>query len=294
MIILTILGVIGKILLLILLILVALILLILFFPVQYRASGKFNGGTRMFADVWWLFAVVFLRVSYDTAEGQLRIVLRIFGIPIPLYPKRPRKARGIRRKALPEEQSGVKVSGEERKEPPLPAGNSEKEQQKEAPKKKTIGDRVRSVFQKIRDFFTSIPEKLKRIHEKAASTGEKLARVREELLDPGNKDAIRHILAEGKTLFSHIRPRRLRMKLRFSTGDPATTGEVVGAVSVLPFAYQKGNQLVPDFVSEEAYLNGTIGLSGHIVIFYAVAMLVRLLLDKKVRRLIRHIKAMKG
>ena len=270
-----------KVVLIVLAVIAALLVLILFFPVSYRISGRFQEGAKVHGDVRWLFSLVFIRASYDTTEKKPKVVLRILGIPIQLYPKKPKRVKKSRKTTEPQ-QSGA-VTGEKAAETIESDPDAAEDQSAEAAGEMKKKSKLRS-----------IPERFRRLKEKAASAKEKAAAIRKELTDPQNKAAVKHLLSELKTLFSHYKPRHLRMKLSFSTGDPARTGELLGVLSVFPFAYQRGNRVMPDFVSDEAYIKGNASLSGHIVLCYAAAALIRIVMDKNVRRMIKHIKAVKG
>ncbi len=286
MIVLTILHTVGKVVLILFVVFAISFALLLFFPATYRFSGKFNGGARVHADVKWLFPVIFLRASFDTVEKKPKVVLRILGIPLRLYPRKPKK------------EKKKKKRGKEAEEqiPEMTASPEEAEAETtEAEADATIEEgRARSFFQKIADFFRSLPERLKKKKEKAASIMKKVGAIKNEMTDPHNKEAIKHLLSEVKNLLSHYKPRHLKMNLEFSTGDPAKTGELLGVISVLPFAYLKGNRLVPDFAADAAYIRGKASISGHVILFFAVAAGVRLIMDKNIRRLIKHVKAIKG
>lgn len=261
-----------KILLILLLVILGLLALILFCPVTYALRGKSNGAVRFQVDLRWLLFVLFLKVTYDTEEKKPRVVLRIFGIPITLYPK--------------------KVRGEKRKKPP--AAVPKEAPTKEPAESRSVATESPESSEDSRSASRSIAERIKAFFRRLRHIGDSASQVRTELLDAHNKDALKHILSEGKILLHHYRPRRVRTNLSFSAGDPAYTGELTGVLSLLPQIYARGNRLYPDFTAEKAYLDGTFRIAGHIVLFYAVAAFIRLLSDQNCRRLLKHIKAMRG
>ncbi len=268
-----------KILLILLLVIVGLLLLLLFFPFCYKIHGKSNGTWNLYADVTWLFYFVFLRAHVDLEDKKPKVVLRILGIPITLYPKKEKKQKQKAGDAVSEEPETPEVekqikadapASEDAKIPEEAAGeeNSGKDETAGKPKKNFI-------------------EKLKKLPEK-------VSKIRTEILDPHNKAAVKHLLAEAKGIFSHYKPRRIRMHLVFSTGDPATTGKVLGGLSLVPVIYQRGNRIVPDFTADEAYLQGDFKITGHVILIFALAAAVRLIMDKNIRRLIKHVKTLRG
>lgn len=267
MILLTILATVGKILLIIGGVILLLILLLLFFPFCYRVMGRFEKVTRLTVHVNWLFYLLFLRISYDTEGKTAKAVLHILGIPFQLYPKRPKK----------EKRKGEK-----------------EETEKTAPQKEADSGAVKEEGEENEPEGREPKGRIRSFREKASSKLKKAGLLKKELTDSRNKEAVKHLLSEIKGLLTHYKPRHLRFQLRFSAGDPAATGELLGVASVFPFVYRKGNRLIPDFRSEDLYLRGKASLSGHIILFFAAAALVRIVLDKNIRRMMKHLKAMKG
>lgn len=254
-----------KILLILMLCFAVIILLLLFFPIQYRVHGKAGDRFQVFADVRWLIAVIFLRVSFDTETKAVKAVLRVFGIPIKLDPKKRREkvkkkrkeplekeSRRKNKKAAPKEDTGEHSGGN-------PSEESRKAEEKTAKK----------------------PSKL-----------QKIGPLLKELQDQHNKEALKHIFSELSNLRRLLWPKRMRADLMISLGDPARTGELLAVLSFVPFLYQKGVRILPDFTADKAYAKGTFSLNGHFMLASLVVMGIRILKDKKVRRLIKRIRAL--
>lgn len=122
-IILGILKIIGILLGILLLLLLAIMLAVLFAPVQYRVQAE-KQGERLQAGikVSWLLHIVSASLSVDMQEGQ-NIVIRLFGIPLPLFGKklpdkggggrRKKKCRGHRKKGGSEREDEPKFGGAE-------------------------------------------------------------------------------------------------------------------------------------------------------------------------------------
>ena len=69
-----------------------------------------------------------------------------------------------------------------------------------------------------------------------------------------------------------IRPRKLQGHLEFGLEDPASTGQILGGISMLPFLFRTDLEIVPDFETEKNYICGNIEMKGriygiHILIF---------------------------
>lgn len=105
---------------------------------------------------------------------------------------------------------------------------------------------------------------------------------------------------ETRLLFSHaalrlgkilksIRPRRIRGRILFGTGAPDTTGYAYGVYGMLsPFL---GDRLLvaPDFT--RAVLEGELYAAGHTTVFVVLWNVLKVLLDKKLKRFIAKMKA---
>ena len=134
----------------------------------------------------------------------------------------------------------------------------------------------------------------KNLIEKLKKLPDKVSKIRTEILDPHNKEAVKHLIAESKGIFSHYKPRHIRLNIVFSTGDPSTTGKVLGGLSLVPLLYQRGNRVIPDFTADEAYVQGNFKITGHVILFFALTAAVRLIMDRNIRRLIKHVKTLRG
>lgn len=89
-------------------------------------------------------------------------------------------------------------------------------------------------------------------------------------------------------ILKNIRPRHIRADILFGTGSPDTTGYVFGLYCMLYPALGAKCVVTPDF--ERAVLEGRADISGHITVFVLGINVLRLMLDKKLRRFIRKLK----
>lgn len=136
----------------------------------------------------------------------------------------------------------------------------------------------------------SVLNKLKSVQEKTGSAKEKINNgiavfrfLREQELIPA-------VWTKLKTFLLHIRPRVLQGHLQFGLSDPANTGQVLGGIAMIPFLYQTELQIKPDFEADENYIKGQLYTRGHICCIHLVVLLIRLLLDKKLRGVIHMIR----
>ena len=116
-----------------------------------------------------------------------------------------------------------------------------------------------------------------------------IARVRKEIKDETNRYAVGRVWAELLKMIRSYRPRKLRADLSFSLADPALTGQAVGLVSLLPWIYRYPCRIVPDFTSEQLYLEGEIFAQGKIRVSVFALATLRLLRDKKFMQVVRRL-----
>lgn len=119
---------------------------------------------------------------------------------------------------------------------------------------------------------------------------EKWALFRAEFTDEGNRRALTHGFSEAAYLLRHFGPRRVKADIAYSLKDPANTGFATAALSLCPFAYQKGCRIIPDFESEALYAKGWADVRGHVRLVHCGVSGVRLLVDKDIRAIIRKIR----
>lgn len=137
---------------------------------------------------------------------------------------------------------------------------------------------------------TAQPSEKKQEKKFSEGVRDTMKRIRTELTDEGNRRAVLHLLREVKKLLRHIGPRRVMADVSFSLGDPANTGYATAALSVCPFVYGKKCRITPDFVTEELYIRGWMDVRGHVRIIHVVAVGLRLLFDRDIRRIIKKLR----
>jgi len=92
---------------------------------------------------------------------------------------------------------------------------------------------------------------------------------------------IRYVLGNVFKILKSIRPRKLWANVVFGTGDPATTGYIVGGVSMF-YGFGNGRIVVtPDFMEKTFF--GTIRGKGRVFLFVLLYYGIRTYLDKRVR-----------
>ena len=288
---LTVLKVIGIILLILLAFLLFLILLVLFFPVGYSVCGVSEEDVSVKGKVYWLFSALSFRFAYEKSE--LSTEIRIFGF----------RLKKREEDSFPEEEdfleddsfSGEKDFSEgasfledkalEKNEEPVSADEQEKvkkasnETSKEEPVHKS------SMQKKKASADTSGRESERKKPGSFLKKGKELWHT---ITQEENKATAKSALGELIYLLKHFRVRKIQSELTFSAGDPALTGQVLGVLCLIPFLYQKGVHITPDFEAEKSYVRGRINGTGHMRLVHVLRSLIRLWKDENIRKLIKN------
>lgn len=310
---LSILKIIGIILGILLAILLALVLLIVFLPICYRVEGDFQEKNEIRGRLSWLF---FIRVKFLAKGKKISVWLSILGFKKVLYPaeeKAARKAKKQRRSkkrtqkhTTPEEQDTVNTGFEDEVEEhdgltvdddSASIQTAELLSSSATDKSYTTADETftDSDFSKKKSLpkfrpWHMIKTWIQKIKKFILSLKENFSNIKKEVSDETNKNAVSHIFKELKTLLHHIGPRRGRAQLSYSTGDPATTGELTGVLSIMPLFYKKGIHVVPDFTSDRFYIQGNFRVNGHFQVFHLLGIFIRVYRDKDLRKLMQKFK----
>lgn len=93
-------------------------------------------------------------------------------------------------------------------------------------------------------------------------------------------------------LLKKIKPSKIEGEVIFGSGDPALTGQILGAIAVFYGVFPKKLQLIPDF--EEQRYEGRVCAKGKIRLIHIVIVLCRLVIDKNFRYIAKQLFAKEG
>lgn len=279
----------GSLLAICLLLLIAVITV----PVRYRVDTKLHQKEAIGSTVIsWLFHIIDFRLCYE--ENGMVYKLRIFGVPIRLQEKKNRKPRRRKKQeSLPAEKMETAAdNGHEEPAAEEETANNialtEKnrtEEHKEQERKKD-----RQFLGRLRSFGLTVREWISGIKEGTAAAKEKIHNIKNMILDETNKSAIMKIWRELKYLIRHYAPRKAWGELSFGMADPAQTGQILGALSVLPFWARYKISIYPDFQTDAFFAEGWLRLKGHIRLWHLLVSVIRLIKDKDIRLSLKRIR----
>ena len=274
--------------------------LILFVPIFFEAEAEKEDSFRAKGRLSWLGIGLRAGFSY---EEELEFSLRIFGIRI--FPSKEKKRKSKKEtkerspasetKAAEEKKesgrngtSDVKEAGREaeqckKAEKSSEAGQKAKENQeaKDPEKKKEASSEKEKPSSKEKRGPGGHLKK-KRLQEKSAF----FKKVREILEDEVCREGIIHTMSYLITFFQAVRMKDAEGKVDFSLGAPDLTGKTLGLISMFPFAYGKDLEINPDFMADDSYCTGRIGLKGSLQLVYLLIFIIRMGMDKEVRKVI--------
>lgn len=286
--ILTILKILGIILLVILGLILALVLVILFVPIRYRSKGyveKTDEGIddKISVKVSWLLHIVSVRFELDGKEGKL--VVKIFGKELNLNGGAKKQKQATAKTVntnKPREMSKTydsKDSGSFEKvdnkpvEKEQPVKTVEEKAPDEEKEKKTIRQKLADALDKIK----AICDKIRHINHIKNAFLEYLRR-------DESKIAIREIKKIIFKAIRHILPQRFKADIWFGFDDPATTGNVLGILSIFYGIYRDKINLNPNFQNQELKLR--YELKGRIRIFTLLMAALKIYKNKWIREFI--------
>lgn len=162
-----------------------------------------------------------------------------------------------------------------------------------------IPEEEKSVFGRIKAFFKGLVNKAKNIITTLDKLRRKPAEVADKVkvrIDNAKKKIDRlkkfwNMSCTVKTraylkkyiisLFRHIGPRRIKGHVHYGFDEPYKTGQVTGYLSLMPFVYQKGFSLEPDFYNK--VIEGNIMIKGRIRLGYILRIALNINIWKTIR-----------
>ena len=295
---------IAKVIGILLAVLVIVALAILFAAVRYCGKISFDDKKAQIS-IRWLGVV--LCVPILITEKDLQWKVRVFGVPIlrsdGAHKKRRSKKssapKAQKRKAEKAAETVQKTQESSKKEKKALSVNLEKsptapEQEKQiAPKQTTDQREEQSAFRQaderekkprgIRQLFLWLQNVIKIVRKM-----KKKVHSVQDLVDILRSDAGKAFICIVKEnvihLWKQIHPRRMRGKVIFGTGDPCSTGELLGVLALFYAWYGNGVQIIPDF--EQKRIEGNVSFRGRIRMITLICIAWRIIKNKDGRKLL--------
>lgn len=277
-----ILKIIGIILLTIFGILIVSFSLVFFAPAYYQVRAKTDGGWNQL-DVsiraHWFFHLASAIVRYS--EGKFHWQFRVAWKKLHDSPE-----NNVHEKSdKPNTEDSESLTDKEKKQD-NPSNTVEHADSTQTTGKKKEGrtHQKQNIFEKIKCTIRKICDKIKELWKSKE-------KITDFLTDETHKSAFQRIKKDILTLAKRLSPRTLRGYVRFGFDDPYNTGRVLAGLSVLYPLYGDKVDIYPEF--EEKVLEGDIYMKGHIRGIHLLIIVLKLILDKDIRKTYQDFKALK-
>lgn len=262
------LKVIGLILLFLVLLILFFLGILLFLPICYECNGNgppYTGNAKL----KWLFGLIRIKLTFS--EKGFDYHLHVFHKSWP----ETKKAKKTKVKQNKTNQNKTNQNQEIHEE-------SKDSNSKEETNFQNFFQKKHSSFSKKKRRSTGVQK------EKHKSILKKIKEVWKQIQDEDNKALLKFGLKQLFFLLKKIKPHKIKANITFSTTDPATTGEILGALALIKWTYKNGVHIIPDFTSERYNLEGTLFIKGNIYGFYFFIVAIRFLKNKKIREMLFH------
>ena len=145
-------------------------------------------------------------------------------------------------------------------------------------KKISISQKVKRLWEKIRDIW-------KKVKRAFSDIKETVAKIKKLYMDPQNKLAFTKLKQSAARLFRVLHPKKFRLQLKYSTGSPDTTGQLLGVIAMFPIGYRNGWNVVPDFTADAFYADAEFDVRGRFFGISLIKLACSIILDKNCKRL---------
>jgi hypothetical protein len=125
----------------------------------------------------------------------------------------------------------------------------------------------------------------------ASNIKDKISKICNFIKDELNKQGFKITYTSLKKILKHILPTKLKSRIVFGTGDPCSTGQALGAISILYSIYGDKIQIIPDFENE--IFEGKHYARGRIRLVTILIIVIKLILDKRFIQLRKNIQILK-
>lgn len=294
---LTILQCIGFLLLCIVLVVLVLTLLVLFVPVRYRGRLQYVAEADAKLTVSWLLHVVHVSVVFQ--DGRQAVSVRVFGIRI--NGKWRAKFRTWFRRGDKRADDVSDAQPADLCEEPESAGeDSERPDSAESRVGETVSETAEdhgsqsrnNWYHRFRDWWIYLKTKilhfcsaLRHIWASYQCMADRVAAFAEWWEREETQKSYAFVKSKAAALLREILPARGEARLRYGTGDPATTGYITAVLGVL-YSMCHGNLYAePDFL--EPVFEGSLWFKGRIRIYRVLYLAAVLYFDRTLRKTIR-------
>ncbi len=152
--------------------------------------------------------------------------------------------------------------------------------------------KISEILSRILDFLADLRENISKLVAKKNEILKKLQDARVFLQKPSTKEAWGDAKKYLLCLWKHIKPRKFQGHVRFGMEDPASTGQVLGAVAALMPLYKNHIVVAPDF--EQQIFEGELYAKGRVQIGFLLTWILKILLNRNLMNTIQKARTILG
>ena len=272
------------------------ILLVLFCPFRYRIWGSYHEKPDISIRVAWLMCIFQFRM--DITDTQ-QMYLRILGFRKNLSREEEETNESEESSGLEEESETTntvenafdkkRIETNRSDAAPVEENSGEEEFRNKEDPKDSIETKSTDLSRKTPEKKISISQKVKRLWEKIKralfNIKETAVKIKKLYMDPRNKLAFTKLKQSVAKFFRVLHPKKFQLKLKFSTGSPDTTGQLLGVIAMFPIGYRNGWNIVPDFTADAFYADAEFDVRGRVLGISLIKLACSIILDKNCKRL---------
>lgn len=143
-------------------------------------------------------------------------------------------------------------------------------------------EKIKAIIEKVKCTFRSICDTIKNIKAN-------INFYKNLWEDSRGKDAIQKTAGHGMFLLKKVKPSKIEGKVAFGTGDPATTGQILGMIAALYGFIPQKLQITPDF--EEKKFEGNLHVKGKLRLIHVLVIGLKMFFDKNIRYVVKKIQS---
>lgn len=308
------LKIIGCVLLALLCLILLLVLIVLLVPIRYRVSAEKYTDFAAEAEVSWLLHLLGLFMRFDMKEEEgrrlhLRLRIACFTLYDNLHPRKKRTKRIKKKrvsktknknesKAIDEainidnivDKDGA-IEADIEADPDIDIDSDidvDTEKTDWMKRIKSILDKVLEICKGVLHIPSAISQRVRRLKARIDRLLEKKDRILEIYHDEKNHRWMMLFLSRLKKLGLRMLPRIDRLIWHFGFDDPATTGQVLGFMSIFYCVGRERMVLQPEF--NEEVMEGEVRMHGHIQLLPVVVFAIRSFLNKQFFTIVKQVK----
>ncbi|MGN6715398.1 DUF2953 domain-containing protein [Anaerocolumna jejuensis] len=154
-----------------------------------------------------------------------------------------------------------------------------------------IGSRIKNLWNKLIAFFESVKKKVKNLSLSLSNIFDKYNLIKSFFQNETNKLGLKYGFERIKGLLKHMGPRKVKAYIEFGTGDPCSTGQLLGVAAAFMGIYKDSVQIIPDFENE--VLKGNFYCKGRIRGIILLIIGIKVIRNRDIRALIKNFQTLK-